>query len=74
MSKWIKCSERMPEPIMFVLGYAPLDKVVLMMLLDDEETLEDGKPIWRVCGCEESWSFLLEAVTHWMPLPDPPTD
>ena len=69
---WIACSERMPEPITYVLGYAPIDSVVLIMMLDDEEELKDGKPTWRVCGVEESWFFLLEEVTHWMPLPAPP--
>jgi hypothetical protein len=73
LAGWIACSERMPEPVTFVLGYAPMDRVVLIMMLDDEEALKDGKPTWRVCGSEESWYFLLEEVTHWMPLPEPPS-
>jgi hypothetical protein len=73
MSDWIKCSERMPEPGWFVLGYIPSDNVILMVLLDDMGAIPDGPPVWDVSFNNDT-HFRLEAVTHWMPIPDPPTD
>ncbi|URY99398.1 hypothetical protein HC6_0053 [Escherichia phage HC6] len=60
MSQWIKCSERMPEQFKAILVFN-----------------EYGE-IWSG-AYDRYWDFycdnvLVECVTHWMPLPDPPLE
>lgn len=65
MTQWIKCSERLPEVDQEVLG------------IDDANNYE---------ALLYTWSFMSPGTyffaassgefhpTHWMPLPEPPTD
>lgn len=60
LPRWIPCSERMPEPDTYVLAVLRDGEMCTVRLYDDG--------CWIGCrGFAPS-----EAVTHWMPLPDPP--
>lgn len=55
MTQWIKCSERMPEPLKWVICWQPG-----MPEPQEDALASDDDPEWT--------------YTHWMPLPEPPTD
>lgn len=63
MSEWIKCSERMPNDFEDVL-------------VSDGGNVE---VMWRDCdGFWDCWAprnsnIDIDDVTHWMPLPEPPS-
>ncbi len=64
--KWIKCSDRVPEPH---------TDVVVFEKYRSCETIKIGHRL----GCEEyDWVddhlFPLDKITHWMPLPNPPEE
>lgn len=60
VNRWIPCSERMPETDTPVICYMRIGQILVMELSDD-----DG---WY-CGITR---YNPRAVTHWMPLPEPP--
>lgn len=68
MSEWIKCSERMPKNDQEVLVYRP-------------DAPETDDPLMRTAfysgkgkyGFRHGFSCLCQP-SHWMPLPEPPTD
>ena len=68
--EWIKCSERMPEPGVEVLGYWPAIKHIVDATIT--ATVWSGGADWfeAIFGDEERFA----APTHWMPLPEPPSD
>jgi hypothetical protein len=75
MSQWIKCSDRMPLPFVFVLISVEKIKIhwnglkiQIAMLENDDEFPESS--IWSTPGGK--YNFKPQAVTHWMPLPEPP--
>lgn len=58
--QWISCSEQMPEPDVYVLAILRDGEMCVVRLYDDG--------CWIGCrGFAPS-----EAVTYWMPLPNPP--
>lgn len=59
VQKWIPCSERLPEENVSVLCYMRIGEIVVM---------EYGGDGWY-CGVTR---YNQRAVTHWMPLPEPP--
>ena len=59
MSKWIKCSERMPELGATVLVY--MDAPV-------HSSTDYAVAIY------DKYGFSRSRVTHWMPLPEPPQE
>ena len=61
MDKWIKCSERLPEPGRRVLVYSDYWSSEPFIA-----KLEDGEWV--------GWNILSKpaSVTHWQPLPAPP--
>ena len=63
MSKWIKCSERMPDKFVDVLVTDGI--YVEVMWLDCD---------WYWDSWIESWVVEVDRknITHWMPLPEPP--
>lgn len=63
MSKWIKCSERMPEYFSNVL--VTDGEGVEVMRLDCDGYWDSWLEPWVVTVARED-------VTHWMPLPEPP--
>lgn len=72
--EWIKCSDRMPLEISIETGFRCLD-----VLVTDGETV-------GTCACEagklpEPWvafspygDINKDIITHWMPLPEPPSE
>lgn len=60
MSKWVKCSERMPEELEDVLVSDGRSVEVMYLRLG---LWYVTSPDSAICGDE---------VTHWMPLPEPP--
>jgi hypothetical protein len=74
MSEWIKCSDRLPEDRQKVLAR--------ILYYTDYPTFRDFTDFITVlrftkrCGgyWEADSNYNLEQVTHWMPLPPPPTE
>lgn len=62
--EWIKYSERLPEVGKWVIGYQsdPGDVRIFLMY---------GNGMWHKFGNE--YAFTNDAITHWQPLPDPPS-
>lgn len=59
--KWISVNDRLPKRNQRVIAYFPLLSTSPM------DSLYDGQKFW-VDGLDRT-----KAVTHWMPLPEPPT-
>ncbi|EOC1212835.1 DUF551 domain-containing protein [Cronobacter sakazakii] len=64
MSKWIKCSERMPPECTMVLGRVDDDYDFVNLLGGHLNIFSMGE--WRIVPGAE--------ITHWMPLPAPPAE
>lgn len=64
--EWIKCSERLPEQNSRVIAYTTYGGVVY-----DMHYLWDAYPdtVWMTH--HSRWGG---EVTHWMPLPEPPSE
>jgi len=66
MTRWIACADTMPTSDALYLIHAP--------------SLDETSPLITVAWYEPGvgWSGLarmwLDAITHWMPLPEPPAD
>lgn len=74
-SEWIKVEDRLPEPYQRVLVYNPTD--------DKKKFDEDGFDIDFLSNSQSGlllWDWNTDPdnfdrkVTHWMPLPKPPTE
>lgn len=70
MTEWIKCSERMPEEFADVL-----------VVTEDSQVREGyhfvyagAPPVWKIYCYRKLYVNDVEIVTHWMPLPPPPTE
>jgi len=78
MSEWIKCSERQPEIGQGVL-ISDGKLVTAAKYAPAWHTAEDGGRQWwwfdalGYGGCDMGAEYRGEDVTHWMPLPLPPT-
>lgn len=59
MSQWIKCSEQMPKERVRVLVYANQNIFVA--------DFDMGRWFSNISN-----SYVLDSITHWMPLPQPP--
>ena len=65
-TKWIPVTERLPEPFVSVLAYVPSEAP--LPLVHESYMADDA--LW-VCILERRpWKD--GAVTHWMPMPEPP--
>lgn len=77
MSEWIKCSDRLPEcPHECTSDHTMVSHTLLVTDSTDTSSLgmahmrRDGS--WKLYG--GNYDFMSpEHVTHWMPLPKPPT-
>ena len=65
MSKWIKCSDRLPEEGQRVLASRVNEPLHVDYMID----LSPAPPIWA-CIMEDEYA----EITHWMPLPEPPNE
>lgn len=63
---WIKCSERMPEGGEYVIVYHPTDGTQKITYFFEYGSWWDT--------AEDDYRVPKSYFTHWMPLPDPPTD
>lgn len=79
IGEWIACSERMPEVGVGVLvsnGTIVTAAEWCPLKLPPGDARGDSIPWWD--GHEHSahdwdWHFDMNSITHWMPLPAPPT-
>ena len=70
MMEWIKCSDRMPEEEQgSVIGWNAETCEASEYFYDNDEV--ECFSYYNFCGCH---SFNADVVTHWMPLPPPPTE
>lgn len=58
---WIKCSDRLPDDGVCVIGFNEDIYMRTVYFNERNNCFEDGN----------SW---VENITHWMPLPEPPTE
>ena len=63
--KWISVTERLPQNFVSVLAYIPCEHPLPTV---KEAYLADGSWVTRTS------LFFTKEVTHWMPLPNPPTE
>ena len=71
-TRWIPCSERLPDLIPCKAGTAYSEKVIVWTT--ERKTMVcvwDGKDWFVPYGFWEVWG---KDVTHWMPLPEPPEE
>ena len=59
-NEWVSVEEKLPPPKQNVLAYSTRSGIA-------EADYADG--VWM----QYRWSAVMESVTHWMPLPEPPT-
>ena len=64
--KWISVEERLPEYGKYVLVADERNRFIGLFSL---EKTEENYVFWRGMG---SWTMDVIAITHWMPLPEPP--
>jgi hypothetical protein len=82
MTTWTAITDSLPEPGPVGWGWAQLSRNVIVVdkhghvftayyLHCDKEDADGEKTLWRVVGsnCYEAYY-----ITHWQPLPAPPTD
>ncbi|WP_038222927.1 DUF551 domain-containing protein [Xenorhabdus bovienii] len=58
--EWIKCNDRLPNDDGYYLVYETFNNRV-------------GDDYFFHNGSGDHWKLFHEYVTHWMPLPEPPT-
>lgn len=58
-NEWVSVEEKLPPPKQNVLAYSTRSGIA-------EADYADG--VWM----QYRWSAVMESVTHWMPLPEPP--
>jgi hypothetical protein len=64
MQNWIKCSERMPEQGLRVVVHNGKD---VQVCFRDWDGLRE---FWE----EINYSSVIQGITHWQPLPEPPNE
>ena len=67
VQQWISVNDRLPEPFTSVLAYVPSEAPLPLV---HESYFVDAPQVW-VCIIEKQ-PWKQGAVTHWMPLPEPP--
>lgn len=63
MSEWISVKDRLPQLCERVL----INELSVGVISAYRETETEFR-------CDSMWSESIERITHWMPLPEPPTD
>ena len=66
--RWIPVTERLPEERMAVIVYAPYMKNEFMAYWTGSRWM-----VWAAGECEREMPDYHQ-ITHWMPLPQPPTE
>ena len=71
MNEWISVKDRLPDENLMVLGYTPCDGY---MFVGFRETSIFGNNEWYIITAMRSTKTMRKKVTHWMPLPELPTE
>ena len=66
--RWIKCSERMPDKDVAVLGFIAHRPIIMIVRFN----IEGEDDYWFTDEYDDC--FGKNEVTHWMPLPEPPKE
>lgn len=69
MTEWIKCSDRMPPRIPDTSTEYLVYETLNNMVQHDYWNVPEGNK-----SCQAFWNNYHDSVTHWMPLPEPPTE
>jgi len=74
--EWIKCSDKMPTVLPVDDDYSCSGKLLCIvggdyLILRYQTSDKEGG--WEVWYCDE-YEDVVENVTHWMPLPEPPKE
>lgn len=69
MSEWIKCSDRMPPRIPDTSIEYVVYETMNNRVSHDYWNVPEGNK-----SCQAFWNHYSDNVTHWMPLPEPPTE
>lgn len=64
MSKWVKCSERLPTKDTIYLLFVPLGNGWYQTVAMLRPITKEWHELW--------FGKIVEGVTHWRPLPKPP--
>ncbi len=81
MSKWIKCSERMPPIDEKILAYAKESNSkkyeIIKAIYYDRYEINGRKPeyeFYECCNCSgyDYDDMMIDHISHWMPLPKTP--
>lgn len=67
IQKWIPVSERLPNVFEGVLAYCPKHRNTYLLYIN-------ARGEWHFFDKTVAGALLDEAVTHWMPLPEPPKE
>lgn len=65
--RWIPVSERLPNVFEGVLAYCPKNRNTYLLYIN-------ARGEWHFFDKTVAGALLDEAVTHWMPLPEPPKE
>ena len=64
--RWISCEERLPEPNVAVLGYAPTFNNIYAVIIDSDCGWMTWCPV-----CDEPFPSFQGKIVAWMPMPAP---
>lgn len=71
--RWISVEERLPEGEVLAANFAPGTHGYKEYIIGYVDEVKCTEPDWHRCKCYASNDHeILNDVTHWMPLPEPP--
>ncbi len=71
--EWISVKDRLPHSQQMVVGYTPCDGYMFVGFYQKVES-PYYKSYWNIITSMRSTRKMTKKVTHWMPLPAPPTE
>lgn len=71
--EWISVEDRLPHSQQMVVGYTPCDGYMFVGFYQKVES-PYYKSYWNIITSMRSTRKMTKKVTHWMPLPTPPTE
>lgn len=73
-NKWISVKDRLPEEKKMVLAYTPVDGFMFVGFYDKSSKSYRLSKEWCIVTAMRGIQKVTKKVTHWMPLPEPPTE